>query len=138
MALLRRALVLTAAMLLLSSVGFACGGGNDEPTPTPDTSPVDVTIQVIMGDNFFQPDQLEVGAGQRFRIELANEGRFVHNLRITGPDGEYGTADDLVSVPDVQRAGESGQLVGQIDQPGTYNFRCDFHPIEMVGTIVVR
>jgi plastocyanin len=46
----------------------------------------------------------------------------------------------LVSTPDPPRAraGEGGQLVGQIDQPGTYRFRSDFHPVEMVGTITVR
>jgi plastocyanin len=102
--------------------------------------PVDVTLDVAMGDIFFEPSELEVEAGQTFRIELTNTGEFVHNLRIAGPDDTFDTEDDLVSTPDPPRvrAGEGGQLVGQIDQPGTYRFRSDFHPVEMVGTITVR
>ncbi len=108
-------------------------------TPGADTSEaVDVTLDVEVGDDFFEPAELEVEAGQRFRIKLTNNGEFVHNLRITGLDGEYETADDLVSTPEFQRSGETGELVGQIDEPGVYSFRDDFHPTEAVGTITVR
>ena len=99
---------------------------------------VDVTFDVEMGDNFFQPAELEVEAGQTFRINLTNSGEFVHNLHIAGPDGEYETADDIESEPSFQKLGETGSLVAQIDEPGVYEFRCDFHPTEQVGTITVR
>ncbi len=108
-------------------------------TPEPDASqPVDVTIDVSMGDNFFEPAELEVEAGQTFRINLTNTGQLVHNLHITGLDGEYETADDIESEPSFQPAGGTGSLVAQIDEPGVYEFRCDFHPTEQVGTITVR
>jgi plastocyanin len=99
---------------------------------------VDVTLAVTMGDHFFEPAELEVEAGQKFRIELTNEGEFVHNLRIAGPDDTYNTDDDLVSTPDPPRAGENGAVVGQIDEPGVYRFQSDYQPIEMVGTITVK
>jgi plastocyanin len=108
-------------------------------TPGADPSePVDVTLTVKMGDSFFEPAELEVEAGQKFRIELTNEGEFVHNLRIAGPDDTFDTKDDLVSSPDPPRAGENGAVVGQIDEPGTYRIRSDFQPSEMVGTITVK
>ncbi len=91
-----------------------------------------------MGDNFFQPNRLEGEAGQSFRINLVNNGEFAHNLRIAGPDGEFDTDDDLVSTPSPIGAGESGELVGQIDEPGEYAFRDDFHQTEATGTITVR
>ena len=103
-----------------------------------DAEPVDVTFDVSMGDNFFEPSELEVEAGQTFRINLTNNGEFIHNLRIAGPDGEYETEDDLVSTPKFQRSGETGELVGQIDEPGDYSFRDDSHPTEVTGTITVR
>ena len=99
---------------------------------------VDVTFDVSMGDNFFEPSELEVEAGQTFRINLTNDGEFIHNLRITGPDGEFETADDLVSTPKFQTGGETGELVGQIDEPGVYSFRSDSQSTEMVGTITVK
>jgi len=108
-------------------------------TPEPgDGEPVDVTFDVSMGDNFFEPSELEVKAGQTFRIKLTNDGEFIHNLRIAGADGEYDTEDDLVSTPKFQTSGESGELVGQIDEPGVYSFRSDSQSTEMVGTITVK
>ena len=99
---------------------------------------VDATFDVSMGDNFFEPNELEVEAGQMFRINLTNNGEFIHNLRITGLDGEYETGDDLVSTPEFQRGGETGELVGQIDEPGVYSFRSDSQRTEMTGTITVK
>ncbi len=108
-------------------------------TPEPgDVEPVDVTFDVSMGDNFFEPSELEVEAGQTFRINLTNDGEFIHNLRIAGADGEYETGDDLVSTPKFQTGGETGELVGQIDEPGVYSFRSDSQSTEMVGTITVK
>lgn len=101
---------------------------------------VDVTLDLEMGDNFFQPAELEVEAGQKFRIKLTNNGEFVHNFRIAGrpgPDG-FDPANDLTSTPDRPKAGEDGELVDQIDEPGVYSFRDDFHPTEAVGTITVK
>ncbi len=117
-------------------------GELEEETPEaePDAEqPVDVTLTLTMADNSFEPIELEVGAGQTFRIELVNEGVFVHNIRIAGPDDTYKTEDDLISTPSPLGSGESGQLVGQIDEPGVYRFRSDFPPSgEMVGTITVK
>ncbi len=114
----------------------------DEPTgevpEAGDEEPVDVTFDVSMGDNFFEPAELEVEAGQKFRINLTNAVEFIHNLRIAGPDGEYETGDDLVSTPKFQTGGESGELVGQIDEPGVYSFRSDSQSTEMTGTITVK
>jgi plastocyanin len=111
------------------------------PTPTPadgEQEPVDVELDVTMKDNLFQPNTLEVGVGKKFRINLKNEGEFVHNLRIAGPDKTYDSEDDLTSEPDPPKAGEDGTLVGQISEAGVYTFRCDFHPVEMTGTLTVK
>ncbi len=107
------------------------------PAPTGEAlEPVDTTLDVTMVDSAYQPKQLTVQAGQKFRINLKNDGTFVHNLRIAGPDGQYYSDDDIVS-RDLLK-GESGNLVGQLDNPGTYSFQDDFHPTEMMGTVTVQ
>ncbi len=107
------------------------------PTPTGEAlEPVDATLDVSMADSVYQPRELTVTAGQKFRIKLKNDGTFVHNLRIAGPDGQYDSSDDILS--NDLLTGETGNLVGQLDQPGTYAFRDDFHPTEMTGTITVQ
>ena len=110
------------------------------PSPTPkDEEQVDTEFDMIMTDNAFSETELTVKAGEKFRINLTNDGpKFVHFLRIAGPDGEFDTDDDLVSDTPAQKVGVPGELVGQIDEKGTYPFRCDFHPTEMTGTIIVE
>jgi plastocyanin len=114
--------------------------GTAEPGPDGGTlAPVDVTLDVAaMGNSSFEPSELEVEAGQTFRINLTNGGEFVHNLRIAGQDGEYRTEDDFVSTPEMPKAGEDGMVEASVDEPGVYSFRSDYHPTEMVGTITVR
>ncbi len=116
----------------------ACGGGTSESAPpTEGQPPSGQVIDVSMGDNFFRANDLTVSAGQPVTISLKNDGRFVHNLRISGADGQYDTSDDLVSEPDVMKSGDDGSLTVSLEQ-GLYVFRCDFHPIEMVGEIAAQ
>jgi uncharacterized cupredoxin-like copper-binding protein len=112
------------------------------PTPTPAATgaaeEVDVEFDLTATDNAFSQTQFTVNAGEKFRFNLTNGGEFTHSLRVDGPDGEFGTADDLVLDPHSLAPGAAGDLVGQIDDKGSYAFRCDFHSTEMKGTLVVE
>jgi plastocyanin len=141
-----------ATALLILSV--ACGGSDDDEDVDDDgqtaaaTTPADdggggdgkpLTVDMIMGDNLFDPKELTVPAGASVTINLTNEGAAIHNLRIAGEDGEYNTDDDGVSDPDLVSGG--GEAVAEWtapDQPGEIPFLCDFHPTDMVGTITVE
>lgn len=107
------------------------------PSPTPGVS-VDVELDLSTGDNFFQPAELQVKAGQKFRIKIQNTGTYAHSLRIAGPDNRFETEDDLVATPDTIGPGKSAELIGQLDEPGVYQFRDDFLPTLMSGTITVK
>jgi plastocyanin len=66
---------------------------------------------------------------------MNNVGRAIHNIHIY--DRQGGTsiaATDPLAVP----GGQSGTLRAKIDQPGGYFFQCDFHPVEMTGTLNVQ
>lgn len=113
-------------------------GGGPAPTPQPGAS---ATFQINMGDNFFEAagqrnPAIAVATGQNVTFNLDNKGRVPHNLRIAGPDNAYDNTDDLVSKPDLIRAGESGSLSFSLSKTGTITFRCDFHPTDMTGTLV--
>lgn len=95
-----------------------------------------------MGDNFFEVDgatnpTLEVRTGESITFEIVNDGVAIHNMRIAGVDNAYDSEDDFVSDPDFFIAGDEGTLTFTIDEPGTFNYRCDFHPIDMIGQISV-
>jgi plastocyanin len=94
-------------------------------------------LQTAAGDNFFTLNNLSVPLGETTTIEVVNEGTAIHNLRIAGPDGEWDTADDAVSDPDLIPGGQSAVVEFTPTLAGTYTFRCDFHPAEQGGVIVV-
>ena len=122
----------------IAMFAVACGGGTSETAPpTEGPPPSGQVIAVSMGDNFFLANDLTISAGQPVTISLKNDGSFVHNLRIAGADGRYDTSDDLVSEPRVTKSGDEGNLTVNLER-GLYVFRCDFHPIEMVGQIAAQ
>ncbi len=138
--------------LALTFVGaFAATGDDDggEPavseTPsgseTPSESPPDGggPIVVSMGDNFFDPKEINVDSGAAVTFDITNGGTAIHNMRIAGPDGSYNTSDDAVSDPQLVTGGQTATL--SWDAPsdaGEIIFQCDFHPTDMKGTITVQ
>jgi plastocyanin/mono/diheme cytochrome c family protein len=110
-------------------------------TPTAALAPPpegpEVVYNVDMGDNLFDPNVLVARPGQKVVINLTNVGQAVHNMRQAMGDNNFDTGDDVVSTPDAVDPGATATIEFTIDQVGTYDFRCDFHPVDMTGTIVV-
>lgn len=105
---------------------------------------------IILGDNFLEYDsartpEIPVALGQEVTFELENRGVASHNLQVNGTDDSYpvdmcepGDASRFCSDLGLMRAADTGTLVVLFDEAGTYNFRCDFHPTEMMGTLLVQ
>ncbi len=122
-------------------------------TPAADESPAPGGppggLAVRMGDNFFELEgerepTIIVAAGEEITIDLGNDGQAIHNLHIAGTDNEYGVnfcergGEEPCSDPELFTSGDAGTITFSFDQPGTFIFRCDFHPIEMTGEIEVQ
>ena len=152
-------LFLSASLILsIALLAAACSGGGDDngdsgETPAADETSADdadnagpVSFDISMGDtiepevtNFFELNEFTVSPGQEVTFNITNDGVAIHNMRVDGGDGEYDTDDDTVSDPDLFQAGDTGTLVWTApDETGTVIFRCDFHPIDMIGTISVE
>jgi uncharacterized cupredoxin-like copper-binding protein len=108
----------------------------DAASATPAPNAAEQEASVVMKDSVFEPTAITLAAGKEFRINLDNQGQFAHNMRIAGPDGEFETADDIVS-SDVA-PGEQGDATGTIDAAGQYAFRDDFNPSTMTGTLTIE
>ncbi len=77
------------------------GSASATPTPAPGSQVhTDITADMTMDDSGYTPATVTLAAGKVFGINLTNNGHFVHNLRIAGPDGQFFTTDDIVS-PDI-------------------------------------
>ena len=157
------ALTLLAILVLVASV--ACGGesedaGDGSPTPPGDdatvgpqlldqpespqvvsgqvTSPVSGVIDIVASGNLFQQNNVAIPLGEAVVIRLTNSDLVLHNLRIAGLDGEYGTEDDAVTDPASLAGGDAGELTFAPPVVGEYAFRCEFRPATMGGIIVVE
>ncbi len=142
-------MLLALALSLLLVASFACGGDDDDDSggedetaeaTTADTGDGgEVTFDVTMADNLFDPAEFAVPAGAAVTFNLTNDGAAIHNMRVSGEDGEYNTDDDGVSDPDIVNGGGTAVLEWTApDEAGEVNFQCDFHPTDMLGTITVE
>ena len=95
---------------------------------------------VSIGSQRFEPAAFIVSAGQQVTFNITNEGLSWHNMRVDGGDGEFGNADDTLSDHEPRFVpGDTGSLVWTApDSPGEIQFRCDFHPDVMTGSISVQ
>lgn len=131
------------ALILTSGGPGAPGGANITSTPDPrvGTATPAVKVSVDADDEGqqvnprFVPNTVEGKAGEVLEIEIRNVGTVAHNLRVSGVDREYDTSDDFASA--AVKPGEQRELLLKIDEPGSYPFRCDFHP-QQTGTLVLR
>jgi plastocyanin len=116
------------------------GNGGEVPTP------VEGAIDIVLNDNFFEPTDFTIAAGETVSFNLDNQGIAIHNMHIS-VDGEYALAvcepggDAPCSDPNTVSPGATAVLEWDVpaDAAGMQiPFRCDFHPVEMTGTITVQ
>lgn len=129
------------------------GEPNGEPngeTPPPGDGG-DGEEMVIILDDFFieyqgeQDPNITIAAGEEITFGVSNVGAAIHNVQVNGTDDTYaesictiGGDNNGCSDPNTMPGGTDGTMTIQIDEPGVYNFRCDFHPVQMIGTFTVE
>lgn len=111
------------------------------------STPISGGAEIVMGDNFFDSNDITVAVGDTVTFNLTNEGAAVHNMHIAQPDGNY--SDDGVceldgadpcSDPNAVTSGQTAVLEWEVSgESGTViPFRCDFHPVEMTGILTIQ
>lgn len=139
------AVVIAVVAVLVLTSGSSGGGGPDK-TPTPDprvagkTPTASFTIEARGAESgsFYEPNTITAPAGEVIAITVNNTGTVSHNMRVSGLDKEYDTADDFEMPPNVIEPGKSQTLLVKIDEPGTYPFRCEFHPLDQKGNLILE
>jgi heme-degrading monooxygenase HmoA len=112
------------------------------PTPGDGNGPPPETV-LIMDDNVFiyggeENPTIPVPASQDVSLDLRNDGTAVHNVHVS-LTGEFeenlceGETEEPCSEPSSIDGGETGVLEFNLPA-GSYDYRCDFHPVEMTGT----
>lgn len=104
---------MATALLLLACTGDGASGA----------------ITIRMEDNFFEPAEVRLRAGEPVMVIARNTGKLIHNLTVPGTPFR---SDMVVN------AGRSSEFEVRFDEPGTYTFQCDFHVPGMVGAFIVE
>ena len=150
-------LLVVLAVTFVAAFSVVNGGGESPPAASP--SPAATTpaatpggsptpggpIAVAMRDNFFDPKEITVPAGSEVTFDLTNDGAAIHNMHIAGEGGTFSDTfckaggKEPCSDPDIVPAGQKASLEWETPATaGKIDFRCDFHPVEMTGTITVQ
>jgi uncharacterized cupredoxin-like copper-binding protein len=73
----------TGAGTALAAGSHAGGHGDTSALGRPGTAAeADRTIEIVMGDNYFEPEKLTVRAGETVRFVIRNEGEFLHEFNL--------------------------------------------------------
>ena len=75
------ALVGSGSALAAGSPAGGHGQGHDIGQPAPATE-ADRTIEILMGDNYYEPERLSIRAGETVRFVVKNAGEFLHEFSI--------------------------------------------------------
>ncbi len=131
---------IVAVLVLTSGSSGTTGGGS--PSPTLDTGvaglPTDTSVSLDVDDINFSRREITGNAGDVIEFMVTNTGTISHNMVVAGLDDEYDTEDDFEPEPFAIQPGHTGRVVVKIDQPGTYRFRCAFHPNIEFGTLTLE
>jgi plastocyanin len=135
------ACVSAAVVLLLASCGDD-DAPSSTPTPvrsvdeTPDSATPEPTHELFAEANKFDKDVLTAEPGQLIVLVLTNRDAGTHNFAVyTTPEAQ----EEIFVGETIDEADE--QIVYEFDAPeapGEYFFRCDVHPIEMTGELIVE
>ncbi len=126
-----RSPLLTGALGLLVATLAACGS-DDSGSDAASSDGGARTIEVEMVDIAFEPDAIDVDAGETVRFVFTNNGEAVHEAYVGDADEQDDHAgemadmgmdhsdDDVVTVD----PGESGELTYAFDEAGTTQIGC--------------
>lgn len=111
--------------------------GTETPSAT-GTPGAATTLQITTPDDTkFDTDRLEAPAGAEITVNYLNDSSIIHNIHFfAGTDANAASlgATDLVAGP----GNTQSVTFTTPSQPGEYFFRCDVHPDQMKGTLVVQ
>lgn len=111
----------------LAFVVAACGSGGM--TGPPPTAPAGGAV-VVAASTAFDRGEIDVAAGTPFELLFENRDAIPHNVAVVSANGSPMFVGEIFTGPGA-KAYDVPALA-----PGRYTFRCDVHPLSMVGEVV--
>lgn len=91
-----------------------------------DGASVDRTVEITLGDNFYEPASLTVTRGETVRFVIVNEGEFLHEFNIATPEMHIAHQAEMLTMM------EHGMLTATDFEP------MDGHSHDYANSVLVR
>jgi plastocyanin len=120
---------LAALLIPLALLGAAACGGDDDDDSADEAEDAgsEADLEITTTDNEFSTDTLTAPADTEVTLRVNNDGSTLHNSIV--PEEEI--------TMDLVEGGESGEVTFTLPA-GEYEYRCEAHPTEMIGTLIVE
>ncbi len=127
----RFALATLAMSLSLSAMGadshhsgHGHGGSGGEPG---EASAVSRTINIDMHDNYFEPESIDVKAGETVRFVVSNKGSLVHEFNVGTPDMHEARQAEMMMLVEhgVIQGGTLNHAMMEMDMGGGHSMKQD-------------
>ena len=122
-------------MLIAMSLAFvavACGGGGDGNAGGAGGG---ATVDLVARDTSFDTGEITLTAGAQTTVHFDNQDEGLpHNFAIY----EDESAETPIFQGDIVEGPNTTDYTFTAPDAGTYFFRCDVHPTQMSGTVVVE
>jgi plastocyanin len=130
-----RGLVRMAIAASVALVAVACGGGGGGGDQDGGDNGGSATVQLAASDFSFDKDEITLTAGAETTVQFENQDQGLpHNFAIY----EDESGDTALFNGDVIEGPATTEYTFTAPDAGTYFFRCDVHPTQMMGTVVVE
>jgi plastocyanin len=120
-------------MVIAASMAFvavACGGVSDQGGGIGGA-----TVRLVVKDISFDKEQITLTAGAQTTVELDNQDEGLpHNFAIYQDE----SAETAIFQGDIVEGPNTTEFAFTAPDAGTFFFRCDVHPTQMTGTVVVE
>jgi plastocyanin len=93
-------------------------------------------ISVVAADFSFDPIELEATEGDPITVAVTNAGTQPHTLTVYS-DEQFTEAVEGADTGNISGGG-TGEFTTTFDEAGKYFFRCDIHPNQMEGELIVQ
>ena len=121
--------ILALGLFYFVRPGPETGGGEEAVAVIPAPGPLAETAT----DNRFSATSFTILPNEQYTLNLTNQGQALHNWAVKGVNG----TDGREIKTSLLQGGASESISFAIATPGTYQFICDVHPVEMVGRLTV-
>ncbi len=126
-----RGIFRVAITISVAVVAVSCGGGGE----VQDGGGGGTTVQLTASNTSFDTEEITLTAGAETTIQFDNQDQGLpHNFALY----EDESAATAIFQGDTIEGPDTTEYTFTAPDPGTYFFRCDVHPTQMMGTAIVE